>query len=795
MYQLLDTYDKKTGTFMLSNTQADKNAYLRQAEYRNTDWFKELFNLNVMQNHAVSMSGGSEKATFYSSLSAMVDPGWTKASKVNRYTANLNGTFNISKSLSLNMIANASYRTQEAPGTLGQETDVVFGEVKREFDINPYSYAINTSRTLDPNEFYTRNYAPFNIMHELANNKIDLTMADLKFQGELKWKIIPELEIAALGAIKYSGSNMEHHIMDNANQALAYRAMGDSTIRNQNPYLYDDPDRPYDLPITVLPEGGIYNRTDNKMYGYDFRTSLTWRKTFNDKHITNLFAGMEVNSADRDRTWFRGWGRQYSMGDIPFYAYEVFKKGVEENSNYYTATQTRSRHAAFFAMGTYSYEGKYTVNGTVRYEGSNKLGRSRQARWLPTWNVAGAWNMHEEKFFESLKPALSHFTLKASYSLTADRGPASVTNSRAVIQSTSPWRPEATAQESALRLVDLENSELTYEKKHELNIGAEMGFADNRINLAVDWYKRDNYDLIGPIAVMGMGGVINKLANVASMASSGIEVSLSTKNIVTEDFRWNTNIIFSTNKTEITDLDSRVRVIDLITGNGFGMEGYAPRSLFSVPFLGLNENGLPLFLNQDGDVTSTDVYFQERDKIDFLKYEGPSEPTITGSLGNIFTYKNFSLNVFITYSFGNKIRLDPVFRNRYYDLDAMPREFADRWTLPGDENYTNIPVIIDTRQGKNSDWQYAYNTYNYSTARVADGGFIRMKEISIAYEFPKKLVSAIGINSLSLKLQGTNLFLIYADKKLNGQDPEFFRSGGVSAPVPRQFTFTLRIGL
>ena len=795
MYQLMDTYNPKTGTFMLPNTEAARNAYLRQAEYRNTDWFKELFNLNVMHNHAVSMSGGSEKATFYSSLSALTDPGWAKASGVQRYTANINSMYHMSRTLSFNMIANASYRKQEAPGTLSQEVDAVFGEVKREFDINPYSYALNTSRTLDPNEYYSRNYAPFNIMHELENNKIDISMTDVKFQGELRWKIIPALTWSALGAVKYSGSSMEHHIRDASNQAMDYRAMDDATMRNANPYLYNDPDRPFDLPITVLPEGGIYNRTDNKMSGYDFRTSFTWDKSFNSKHITNVFAGMEINSADRQRTWFRGWGRQYSMGDIPFYAYEVFKKGVEDNTNYYTVSQTRFRHAAFFGTATYSYAGKYTVNGTLRYEGSNKLGRSREARWLPTWNIAGAWNAHEEKFFEHLRPVLSHFTLKTSYSLTGDRGPASISNSRVVISSTRPWRPDVFTQESALRISDLENSELTYEKKHEFNIGAEMGFLDNRINFAIDWYKRDNHDLIGPIAVMGMGGFINKYANVASMESSGIELSLTTKNIVKTDFKWSTNIIFSQNRTEITDLDSRARVLDLITGNGFGMKGYSHRSLFSIPFVGLNSNGIPVFIDQDGKETSYDVYFQERDKIDFLKYEGPAEPTITGSLGNIFTYKNFSLNAFITYSFGNKVRLDPVFSSRYNDLDATPREFANRWTNPGDELLTNIPVIIDSRQGMNRDMQYAYNSYNYSSARIADGGFIRMKEISVAYDVPKKLVSAIGVNSMSLKLQGTNLFLIYADKKLNGQDPEFFRSGGVSAPVPKQFTVTLRIGL
>lgn len=149
---------------------------------------------------------------------------------------------------------------------------------------------------------------------------------------------------------------------------------------------------------------------------------------------------------------------------MPFYDYLIFKQGIEQNNQYYYNDLTYSRNLAFFGMATYSYMGKYTATGTLRYEGSNRLGKARSARWLPTWNAALAWNMHEEEFFEKLTPALSHFTLKASYSLTADRGPAFVTNSRVVYRNYSPYRPFADVKESGLQIEDLENSELTYEK-------------------------------------------------------------------------------------------------------------------------------------------------------------------------------------------------------------------------------------------------------------------------------------------------------------------------------------------
>jgi len=801
MYHLIDTYDPQTGTYALPHTASAMNAYLQEAEFRNTDWFDLLFSNSVVQNHAISISTGNEKARLYASISAMNDPGWTLVSDVERYTANVNASFNLSQKLTLNFLTNASHRSQSAPGTLGQETDVVSGEVKRNFDINPYSFALNTSRTLDPDTYYTRNYASFNIFNELNNNYIDLNISDLKFQGDLSWKLFKGLEINALASVRYQNTAKEHFIKDNSNQALAYRAgidPEDETIRSSNPYLYTDPADNNALPETVLPEGGIYLRDDYSILQLDFRGTATYNAAFgsNGQHLLNLFAGVESNMTDRNSVYFQGWGYLYEDGGVPFVDYMLFKQQKEENGAYYGNTWTYTRSLASFASSTFSYDGKYVLNLTGRYEGTNKLGKSRKSRWLPTWNVALAWNIHEEDFFSILKPALSHFTLKSSYSLTADRGPTYVTNAQPVYRSYSPWRPLSTVSENGTMLEDIENSELTYEKKHELNIGADMGFLNNRINLAVDYYTRNNYDLIGRIYTQGVGGVIGKYANVASMKSKGAEFTVSTKNIKTKDFNWSTDLTFSWTHNQITDLQSRSNVVQLITGSGYALEGYPVRALFSIPFVGLNDEGLPMFTNQDGETTVTDIDFQNFSKLDFLKYEGPTDPTITGGFGNLFTYKNFRVNVFLTYSFGNKIRLDPVFSAEYSDLSALPKEFKNRWVLPGDELKTTIPTIASLRQFYNdTKIAYAYNAYNYSTARIADGGFVRLKEISLSYDFDKSFVQKLKLSDLQIKLQATNLFLLYADKKLNGQDPEFMNTGGVATPMPKQFTLTLRVGI
>ena len=806
MYKLMDQYEN--GQFGLPNTLAARNAYLREAEFRNTDWFDLLFNQNITQNHALSVSGGTDRGRFYTSASVMYDPGWTKQSEVTRYTFNANASYDLSSTLRVKLLTSDSYRKQRAPGTLSQDIDVVNGTVSRGFDINPYSYALNTSRTMDPNSVYTRNYASFNIFNELDNNYIDLNVTDLKFQGEVNWRPIAGLEFNAIASYRTTTSSRNHYVKDNSNQANAYRAgiiPENATIRSSNPYLYTDPDDEAALPKTVLPKGGIKFHNVNSMSQYDLRATAQYNKTFNRVHTMSLFGGYEVGKIDRHSEYFEGWGIVYDNGNVPFIDPDLFKQASEENHDYFSDQWTYRRNMAYIGQAMYSYDTRYIINGTYRYEGSNRLGKAKKSRWLPTWNISGAWNLSNEHFFTDARfyksGAWSYAKARISYSLTADAGPDLASNALPVINPYKPWRPQSEDKEIGLSLDNIANEELTYEKKHEFDIGLDLGFLNNRINFTFDWYKRNNFDLIGRIYTEGLGGETSKYANVAEMKSHGVEFTLSTKNfeaVKPGDFEWSTDWTFSYAKNKVTDLISRSRIIDLVQGVGFPLQDYPVRAIFSIPFMGLNSEGLPTFLDDEGNVTTDGIYFQEFEKIGFLKYEGPADPIITGGFGNNFSWKGFHLNVFLTYSFGNKLRLSPDFSYAYSDMTAHPKEFKNRWIMPGDENITDVPTIASLRQYYNyggTSMNIMYNSYNYSTARIARGDFIRLKEISLTYDLPESVLKALRLRTASLKLSTTNLCLLYADKKLNGQDPEFFNSGGVASPTPKQFTLTVRFGL
>lgn len=799
MYNLMDQYNATTGQFGLPYTEAAMNAYLQQAEMRNTNWFDMLFRNNIMQNHAVSISAGTDKANVYASLSVMNDPGWSKDSKVQRYTANVNASYNLLKNLTITLRTNGSYRDQQAPGTLNQSVDVVSGAVSRDFDINPFSYCLNTSRTMDPNAVYKRNYADFNIFDELDNNYIDVKVMDIKFQGELSYKPIQGLEINLLGSYRTNHSNREHFVLNNSNQANAYRAgVDDPNIMNANTYLYTDPDVTNALPISVMPEGGIHTLNKNSVTQLDFRGSVTYNHVWNDTHIFNVFGAMEANKADYDALENNTYGVDYNNGRLVVITPQFFKQAKEEGTVLNGFARSWNRRMAFVLNSSYSYRGRYTVTVTGRYDGSNQLGKGASSRWLPTYNISGAWNAHEEDWFRGwmndTDNKFSHATLRFSYSLTGEQTTAS--NYNPIFYSGIVWRPQGEMQQTGINLSQNGNSDLTYEKKYEYNVGIDLGFLDNRLNLVTDIYWRNNFDLMGYCNTQGLGGEVRKFGNVAKMKSNGFEGTLTSHNIQRKDWDWTTDFTISYARTEITDLLSTSRVIDLVSTSGYARQGYPQRALFSIPFVGLSDEGVPMIINEDGEVTSTNINFQEYEKLDFLKYEGPIDPTFTGGLNNMIRWRNWRLNVFFTYAFGNKLRLDPVFSASYSDQTAMPKDFKNRWVIPGDEKITNVPTIASRRQVYNDNYLgYAYNAYNYSTERVANGGFIRMKDISLTYEVPKEPLAKAHINGLSFKIDATNLWLLYADKKLNGQDPEFINSGGVAQPLSKQFTFTIRLSL
>nr|WP_311470379.1 SusC/RagA family protein [uncultured Porphyromonas sp.] len=768
MYELFGKTDA-SGTPLLTNDVASRAAFLRAAERRNTDWFKELYQNSIIHQHTLSFNGGTSKTNFFASLTARVDPGWTIADKANTYSGNISADYRLLQNVRVGLKLIGEYATSEESGE------------------SPVKYAATTSRALAPRDSYTRDYVPFNIFDELRANRKNKTQQYLSIQGSIVWDVLKQLKASFVTDLKYTNTVT---FADNTEQSIlarSMRAMQSTYIRSNNKNLYTDPDNPFALPMSILPEGGIRENKLRQRFLTSYKLNLDYHETFGRHQLRALGEiGVDVGSTETNTNL--NYGVLFDLGGQAYFIPEAFKRLYEKGSNYYTIQNGVDNNVDFLTQVSYSYDERYSLVGLLRFDASNKFGPSRYIRWLPTWNVELGWAVHKEAFFPSLRP-LSSLSLKVSYGLVADNP--SVSNSLERIYADLPWRPNS--KEIGLTIKNLANHGLTYEKTRTLSFVASASAFKNRISATVDWYTRRSYDLVGPIYTQGVGGEVDKRGNVAELSSSGLQLQLMSTNIRTKTFTWQTGFSYLHKTNRITKLLTSPTVKTMTDISGFSYQGYPLSSVFSIPFLGLTDRGMPRLLNDRGVETLGDFNFQSTD-VSSLRYSGTLVPTDLGSLTNILRYGGLALSINLSYQFG------AVTRRRYItpmdDIRALPRDLVDRWVRPGDEAKTNIPRIPSNyayQEYGRDNITNAYTAYNLSDARTAKTDFVRLKEVSLEYTFARQFLRRTPVRSLSLKLQAQNLMLLYSDSRLRGDDPEYMYLS--SMVPPKQLILTLRVGL
>lgn len=794
MFVLIDENALRWGP---GGTGSLNEEFLNKYETANTDWFDVLFpDFSVLQQHSVSLTSGNENHNSYYSISYLNDEGQTVADRVRQFTGLVKNSFFFSNRFSVDLKLSGSYRNQKAPGTQNRDFDPITGRFQRDFDINPLSYSLNTSRSVRPYddngdlEYFRRNYAPFNILRELELNYINIDVADISTQADMNLNIANNLSFRSAIQGRYATTRREHIVHENSNQAEAYRANQTQYIQESNPFLFRDPDDPSAQPKVILPEGGFNYLDESDLTYFYVRNSAEWSHEIGKRHHVNVLAGQEIKFSNRSGRSADGLGVVYENGGVVNTDPNIIDFLNRQGVRFFSISDDRERFAGFFLNAGYSYADKYIVNGTVRYDGSNRLGESKAARYLPTWNISGAWNVDQESFFES--SFVNSLKVRGTYGLSANLGPS--VSALLNLQADLTLRP--TDVESYLYIVDLENQDLTWEKLKEFNVGIDFTVFNNRLSGTFDYYIRNSFDLIGLFQTSGVGGVAFKFGNYADMDSKGFEVSLDGQVAKGRDFTWNAGFNLGYTKDVITRLDFGPRLADAISQGGAAVLGGPRRGIFSTRFAGLDHRGIPTFFDQEGER----VYYydlQERDNLtDIIQYEGPAEPIGAGGFSNQLVYKNLSLNVLLSFKYGYKIRLDDAYSPTYTDFSSFSREFVNRWVVNGDELVTDIPSILDfkTAFGNNPDYLSAYDLYNKSSVRVADGDYIRLKTIRLSYQLPSRVSKKFGSQNTMISLEAQNMALLYSDSRLNGQDPEFFASGGVALPQPRQFTLSLNVG-
>ena len=783
LYNQIYNYKDAGGSYGALNTDEGRTAYFRSAELRNTNWFKELYQHSIRHQHTLTFSTGTQKANYYASLNAALDPGWNKYENSQEYSVNFNADFRPFKGWSFGVRSSAAFSKYHYGG-----------------DFRPASYARTASRTLDPNAYYAYDDTPFNIKHEMMHNTSDYKKANMSIQATINWQPIDQLRISALGALRYLDQHGSTDRDEQSNAAQVYRNTSKSIIRSNNSRLYRPLDDPKAIPQVVMPYGGIRNSQNIIEERYDGQLKLHYNDSFgaNGAHSVSAVGGLEVFEERRLDEWFDAYGVNYDLGYLTTYSPLLFTNLRNQSKQYYKIHPTLNRGVSFVGNVDYNYLGRYRINASYRREGTNQFGSARTIRWIPTWNVGGTWSIDQESFFPKLGP-LSSLSANLSYGMSGTIP--YVHNALPRLQTLLPFFGDANLIEPGLYINEPANFDLTYEKMYELNLGVNFGLFDERISTGLTFFNRQGRDLIDQVNPQGTGGFVDGLyGNVAQMTSNGVEVSLTTQNIRSKDFSWSTSVTYTHNTNKVTRLNTNPSVTNLTSGAA--RQGYPLNSLFSIPFYKLDANGHPRFFLPSGadvlpdgrHITSPRTGGQVAwtayapDEIDYLVYSGTKTPTDLGGINNSFSYKNFRLGVYIYYSFGAVMRLPEQFATQYNDYQIMGKEFNRRWLRAGDEDRTDVPVIAtDAHRQANPYLSNAYENYNRSNVRVAKTDYIQLRDISLSYTVPKSFVQRLRFSSLALKLQASNVALLYADKKLNGALPYSYQ--------PHTYIFTATVGL
>lgn len=530
--------------------------------------------------------------------------------------------------------------------------------------------------------------------------------------------------------------------------------------------------------------GGHANVMSNKKRYWQTENTATYSFDINKEHQLSAMAGFSASRTDYEEVT----ADSKKLSSILKY-YNL--QGAEEhgpNSSY----AVPSSLVSFYGRFNYNFSNRYLATLTMRGDGSSRFAPGHRWGFFPS--LALAWRASEESFIKENAPVISNLKLRISAGKLGNQniGDFAYAPTIALGGASANYILGNNLVTGSVQ-TSISNPELTWEKANQLDLGIDFGLFNNRIAGTIEAYYKRTTDLLWEVPLPLESGFGTSLTNIGKIDNKGIEFTLNTVNISTKDFDWKTNLNINFHKSKITKLNNFSRMSTAIANTGTAMLGYPQRGLFSVRFAGLDGEGIPTFYGANNEIVY-DMNLQSRNDVDkILKYEGPLEPKGYGGLTNTFRYKDWTLSFGFVYKYGNVIRLDDEFYPYYDDFSSFPKELKNRWIMPGDENRTSVPAILDKRTYDRIEGKYTYQMYNKSTERVAKGDFIRLKDLSIGYRFPKEWLTGTCIHNVNLSFQATNLWLLYSDSKLNGIDPEFYLSGGVSSPVSRMYTFTVNL--
>lgn len=742
----------------------------------NTDWNDILFRNVFNQEYNASVSGGSDRASYYASAGYYDEQGIVKGVENNRYNFTLKGTFKINKKLTLGASIFANQRKQASFLT---DTGGFTNPVYYSREANPYfqPFKADGSYNYDTNVQGRESNAPdFNIFEERANTSKRRRDYSIMSIIDAEYKINSDLKLTSQFGYQFDNYNL-----------CRYQGGDSYAMRKEKEYATYMTSS--GVQQTIFPEGGANKTTDSYRRQWLWKAMAEYNHRFAKYHDVELMLGTEVRHNITQSTSSNAYG--YDARTLTTKPVVFPSQSIAERYPLHQETRLENAYVSWYATGSYTYHYRYTLGASVRFDGSDVFGVAKKYRYLPLYSVSALWRVSEEKWMQPLT-WISDLRLRASYGLQGN-----------IDKSTSPYLIGTIDKASILgkneTMIAAEtapNPNLKWEKTSNVNLGLEAAFLDSRIHFSVDYYHRKSSDLIGIRMLPLETGFASTTINWASMKNDGWELSLSTRNIVTRDFHWTTNLNLGFNTNKIIN--------ESVAQNSTypSRQGYPVGALFAYKTAGLDSEGYPLFLAADGSKVSAADFFKlnrygasqltaEQQRAQYT-YMGSTDPKCSGGLINNFEYRNWQLGVNFMFNLGMKVRVQPSYSPTYFDRGLNTnRDILSRWTATNTGG-TFAALMVSTPARLAEYTRYAeYNTYSMLDIWVRNSSYARMQSLRLGYKLPKKWLAKFGISSASLSLEGRNL-LVIASNYNNYLDPETM-GNPFAQPVAKSYIFGLNV--
>lgn len=780
-YGLTDAYKKGGWGALTPEAQTDISR-LRNTE---TDWGDILFRDAFNQEYSLSLSGGNERVTYYTSIGYYQENGNVKGVGLDRLNIVAKTSYKVNRmlkfgvSLFVNRRNNKTYLTD----TYGLVNPVYYSRKAnpyyQPFDANGnYVYDFDVQNNSDTD-------LGFNIFEERKNTSNEETINALSsiFDAELRFN--DKLKFTTQLGLQLDKASKEQ---------IADKESFSMRIIRKNSKYWDSASQSNKY---FIPDGGVHKAYENTNSQITWKAMGEYRDSFNDIHELEVMVGTELRKTWYETLFSAGYGfdrQTLTTKPVVFpdedraRQFPLHQKTYKENA-----------YVSFFSTASYSLMNRYTFGGSIRFDGSDLFGVDKKYRYLPLYSVSGLWRLSNEPFMQGTRKWMDNLAFRVSYGIQGniDKNTSPFLLGKYIVDNILPG-----GSEHMIDINSAPNKKLRWEKTQSVNVGLDFSVLNQALNLSVDYYYRKGTDLIGKQMLPLETGFVSTNINWASMVNKGVEVSLSTRNVATKNFSWYTNLNFAYNNNKV--LREAIPEAQTIPGR----EGYPVDAIFAIKTAGLDEEGYPLFYDKEGKKVTLKELYRLQDPFglgftvnsdvtpaeerSFYSYIGSQDTPYTGGLINTFSYKNWELTANLSFNLGGYVRITPSYNFINFDRGQnVNSDILDRWTPENTDG--RLPALITSE--KRADEYYWYDQkseiYKNLDIWVKKLNYFRLQNLRLGYRLPEKMTKSLGMGSASVAIEGRNL-LVFGSSYKNFLDPESMYNP-YAPPIPKSITFSLNL--